>query len=180
MRLVTDPAVVLERLRDAPPLLGTTRLLCIDGPAGSGKTTLANQVAALSGARVLRMDDLYPGWSGLFSVDPHVLGILEPLAAGQPGRYRRYDWPTDAYAEEHVVDPTDLLILEGVGSGNRRWSAWSRLLVWVETNAEVRLERGLARDGAEVREHWMAWMADEQRLFTAERTRDRADLVLLT
>lgn len=177
---MTDPAEVLEHLRDAPPLLGVTRLLCIDGPAGSGKSTLANRVGDLSGAPVLRMDDLYPGWDGLFSVDPHVLGILDPLATGQPGRYRRYDWSTDAYAEEHVVEPTDLLVLEGVGAGNRRWAHRVSLLVWVEAGDEVRLARGLERDGEAVRDRWMAWMDDERRLFETEGTRDRANLVLTT
>lgn len=177
---MTDPAQVLDRLRAAPPLLGTTRLLCIDGPAGSGKTTLAGRVADLSGARVLRMDDLYPGWAGLFSVDPHVLGILEPLAAGRPGRYRRYDWVSDAYAEEHVVEPADLLVLEGVGAGNRRWAPWSSLLVWVEAADEVRFTRGLERDGEAARDHWVAWMADERRLFAAEDTRARADVLIAT
>ncbi len=177
---MTDPAYVLERLRAASPLLGATRLLCIDGPAGSGKTTLASRVADLSGARVLRMDDLYPGWAGLFSVDPHVLGILEPLAAGQPGRYRRYDWVSDAYAEEHVVEPADLLVLEGVGAGNRGWAPWSSLLVWVEASDEVRFLRGLERDGEAARDRWVAWMADERRLFATEDTRARADLLTAT
>lgn len=175
-----DATAVLDRLHAAPARLGPTRLLCIDGPAGSGKTTLAGAVAERSGARVVRMDDLYPGWSGLFTVEPHVLGILEPLASGEPGRYRRYDWTADAYAEEHLVEPADLLVLEGVGAGNRRWAGWASLLVWVETSDEVRFVRGLERDGEEARPHWVAWMGDEERLFAAEGTRDRADLVFTT
>lgn len=171
---------VLRLLAGREPTLGAGRLLCIDGPAGSGKTTLAAQVHEETGAPVLRMDDLYPGWQGLFAVEPHVLGILEPLAAGRPGRYRRYDWHAGAYAEEHVVEPAPLLVLEGVGSGSLAWAARATALVWVEAEPEVRLVRGLARDGEEYRDSWVAWGHDEQALFARDRIRERADLVIAT
>lgn len=175
-----SPAAIVELLDSRSPTLGAGRLLCVDGPAGSGKTTLARAVAGLTGAPVVRMDDLYPGWSGLFDVEPHVLGILDPLAAGTPGRYRRYDWYAGEYAEEHEVAPVPLLILEGVGAGCRAWESRTTLLVWVESDDETRLSRGLDRDGEPEREHWTAWMADEQVLFAREGTRERADLVIAT
>lgn len=171
---------VVELLAARGPTLGAGQLLCIDGPAGSGKTTLAAQVHERTGAPVLRMDDLYPGWRGLFEVEPHVLGILEPLASGLPGRYRRYDWHQGAYAEEHVVDPAPLLILEGVGSGSLAWARWTTALVWVEAEPEARLARGMERDGEAFRAEWLAWSADEQRLFERDRIRERADLVVET
>jgi uridine kinase len=184
MRLVTDPQAwaeeVLAQARGGPARLGSGRLVCIDGPAGSGKTTLALQVGALAGAPVVRMDDLYPGWDGLFEVDGEVLGILRPLAEGRAGSYRRFDWATHAYAETHRVEPTPLLVLEGVGSGNRAWQDLVTSLVWLEAPAEVRLARGLERDGEAERAHWLAWMRDEDRLFAAEDTRARADIVLDT
>lgn len=173
-------AEVCALVASRPPTLGAGRLLCIDGPAGSGKTTLAAAVAARTGAPVLRMDDLYPGWDGLLTVDAHVLDILGPLSENRPGRYRRYDWLVGAYAEEHTVVPAPLLVLEGVGSGKQAWASWTTVTAWVETDDATRLARGLARDGEEFRDHWLAWMADEARVFAAEGTRERADLVLAT
>jgi uridine kinase len=39
-------------------------IITIDGPAGSGKTTLAQKlVNDLSDAQVIHMDDLYEGWN---------------------------------------------------------------------------------------------------------------------
>lgn len=173
------PAVV-DLVLQRDPSLGKGRLLCIDGPAGSGKTTLAAEVAALTGATLIRMDDLYPGWSGLFAVGSEVLGLLEPLSRGLVGSYRRYDWDQEAYAEEHTVVPTDLIVLEGVGAGNRAWAHWSSALVWVETDDETRMRRALARDGEHIRAHLLAWREDEGRLYAEERTRERADLRLTT
>jgi uridine kinase len=171
---------VVEHAEDHPARLGPGRLVCIDGPAGSGKTTLADQVADVSGARIVRMDDLYPGWEGLFDVGPEVLALLRPLSEGRTGSYRRFDWVAGAYAETHLVEPTPLLVLEGVGSGNRAWRHLVTTLVWVEAPDDQRLARGLARDGDEYREHWRRWMEDEARLFTEEDTRARADLVFGT
>jgi uridine kinase len=173
-------AEVLAHARSRPATLGTGRLVAVDGPAGSGKTTLAAEVATLAGAPVLHLDDLYPGWDGLFDVDPAVLGVLEPLAAGRPGRYRRYDWYAGEHRESHEVEPSPLLVLEGVGAGNRAWEQWVTTLVWVEAAPEAREARALARDGQSLREHWDGWTRDEARLFSEQGTRARADLVVRT
>jgi uridine kinase len=173
-------AEVLAHARARPPRLGAGRLVCIDGPAGSGKTTLAAQVVELGDASVVPMDDLYPGWDGLFEVDPVVLGVLGPLSEGRAASYRRYDWTVGEHAEAHTVEPVDLLVLEGVGSGNRAWQDLVTTLVWVEAPDDVRLVRGLARDGEHLRAQWLRWIADESRLFAQEDTRARADLVFDT
>ena len=52
-----------QRVLAAPPTLGPGRLVCIDGPAGSGKTTLARAVEqAVQGSRLVQCDDLLHGW----------------------------------------------------------------------------------------------------------------------
>jgi uridine kinase len=173
-------AAVLAHVEAQPALLGGTRLVCIDGPAGSGKTTLAGQVAELGAGFVVHLDDLYPGWTGLPELDPLVLRLLTPLAHGMTGYYRRWDWDDSEYRETHHVDPTALLVLEGVGSGNRAWRRLVSTLVWVEAPPDVRLSRGLERDGVDVREKWLQWMADEAELFEEEATRAAADLVVDT
>jgi uridine kinase len=182
LRLVTNPSAadVLAHALSRPATLGSGRLVCVDGPAGSGKTTLAGEVAELADAPVVHLDDLYPGWDGLFAVDPVVLGVLGPLGEGRHGSYRRYDWLAGEYQETHDVAPAPLLVLEGVGAGNRAWQQLVTTLVWVEAPPEVRLARGLARDGEAMQEHWLAWTRDEERLFRTEGTRARADLVVRT
>jgi uridine kinase len=166
---------LLARVLALPPTLGGGRLVCIDGPAGSGKTTLA---ASFGDARVVHMDDLYPGWDGLPQVDAQLATLLRPLATGRPGTYRRYDWYAGAFAETVTVDPVPLLVLEGVGSGASGFGDLHTLLVWVEAPHDVRMRRGIERDGDAFAPHWEQWARDEAALFARERTRERADVVL--
>jgi uridine kinase len=170
-------AAVLEHARSRRALLGGGRLVCVDGPAGSGKTTLATALAEATGARVLHMDDHYEGWAGLGEAPSRIRDeILVPLAEGRPGFYRRYDWHRGEFAELHAVEPSDLLVLEGVGSGSRELAAYRSTLVWVSAPPDLRLDRGLTRDGEAAREHWLRWMDDERAHFTAHGTREAADV----
>jgi uridine kinase len=177
-------AAVLTQSLTASPTLGTSRLICIDGPAGAGKTTLARSVldAAASRAvatRLISMDDLYEGWAGLGNVARRVRdNIVKPLAAGRPGHYRRWDWLADEWAEEHHIDPVPLLVIEGVGSAALEYADRVGTLVWVDAPADLRLVRGLERDGEGMRYHWETWMVAEAEHFARQRTRERADLLV--
>ncbi|MDC7123018.1 (d)CMP kinase [Cellulomonas fimi] len=167
----------MTRARDARPRLGAVTVVCVDGPAGSGKSTLARRVGAALGAAVLHVDDLLEGWDGLEGVwDRLAAQVLEPLAAGRPGRYRRYDWTAGAFAEWHDVPVPDVLVLDGCGSARTAADAVAAVKVWVEAPRDLRLARGLERDGDAARAHWLAWMVAESEHFARERTRERADV----
>jgi uridine kinase len=172
-------AGLAQRLLATPPSLGATRLVCVDGPAGSGKTTFAGRLAAALGddAGVVHMDDLYAGWTLTGAVARLSAGVLRPLAAGCPGAYHSYDWRAGRFAPDRVpVPPPSVLVVEGCSSGARALGAWTTLLVWVEAPEGLRLTRGLARDGEEMAPHWHRWQREEAEHFAAEGTRDRADL----
>lgn len=166
-----------------PAALGATRLVCVDGHAGSGKTTLGEalrEAASPHGSvRLLHMDDMYAGWSGLGDVSERVeRDLVAPLREDRPGRYQRYDWRRERFAEWHAVEPVDLLVLEGVGSGALTYDRAITALVWVEAPREIRLARGVARDSEAALPRWLTWMDDEDALFVRERTRERATVVV--
>ncbi len=176
--MVSNAERVLTLARSREPTLALGRLICVDGPAGSGKTTLADELAELSGARVLHTDDMFEGWSGLPRITTQLETLLPPLAAGRTGSYRHWDWFEGAWAETVLVPPAPLLVLEGVGSGAAAYADLVTVLAWVEAPADLRRSRGLARGGVGVAEHWGQWAIDEQELFAREGTRERADVVL--
>ena len=161
----------------APARLGATRLVCVDGPAGSGKTTFGEQLADALAAPLVHMDDLYAGWTLTGAAARLAAGVLRPLRSGRPGAYHRYDWHAGAFAAEPTAVPVAAaLVVEGCGSCPPSLDRLTTLRVWIEAPAELRLRRGLARDGAAMRAEWLRWQAREAAVYAAERTRARADL----
>ncbi|MER7604563.1 4-amino-4-deoxy-L-arabinose transferase [Nocardioides sp. NPDC127503] len=163
-----------------PATLGPGRLVCIDGPAGSGKTTLATAVADLTGAPVIHMDDLFEGWDGLPGITDQLDSILLPLVEGATGSYRRYDWHRGEFAETVTVPPAPLLVIEGVGSGAAAYDDLRTALAWVDAPYESRMRRGIERDGDAFAPHWEAWAEAEAELFAREQTAARADIIVAT
>lgn len=166
----------------AAPRCGGTRMVCVDGPAGSGKTTLAAALAAaLVNAPVVHMDDLYAGWDqDLGQPLSARVGawLLDAWHAGLPGQYLRFDWHASRYLEWVAVPAAPVVILEGCGSAGRGIRERASLVVWVEAPEAVRLDRGRERDGEAMAPEWRRWVARESAHFDADRTRDAADVVV--
>lgn len=176
-------AVVALALAAEPPC-GPV-VVAIDGPSGAGKTTLGRGVASAlesyGAVAVLHMDHLYPGWDGLAQA-PGLLAtqVLEPLARGEHAAYRVWSWVRDAWAATREVPPCDYLVVEGCGSSVGPARAYAAVSVFVDADPELRMRRGLDRDGETYRPHWQRWADQEAALFAADATRDRADLLLDT
>jgi uridine kinase len=125
------------------------------------------------------MDDLYEGWDG---VDEGVRiladDVLVPWSRGEDACYRRYDWRAGRRAEAVRVPAGDVLVVEGCHSARRVVDVYDPFRVWVEAPDEVRLARGLARDGESQRAQWLGFMAEERAAYDRDRTWERADVVL--
>jgi uridine kinase len=164
--------------------------VAIDGRGGAGKSTLARRLAeGWPGAVVIEMDDFYlpaaerveplPGHGSNYDRGRLAREVLEPLASGRAGRYQRYDWDQDRLAEWHHVPAHAIVLVEGVYSTSDLLRGWFDYTIWVECPAELRLARGLARDGERMRAVWVQeWMPAENRYVAAEQPDAKADLVL--
>jgi uridine kinase len=166
-----------------PPSCGLTRVIAVDGPGGAGKTTFAARLRDGFGqdhvAPVVHTDD-FASWDNQFDWAPLLREqVIEPIRRGEPGRYQRYDWVERRFAEWHEVPVADVVIIEGVGAAQRLFADALAMAVWIETPPDVRLARGIARDGEELRAFWQQWIVGEQAHFAADGTRDRADLVVI-
>lgn len=167
------------RIVGLSPHAGATRVVAIDGPSGSGKTTLARRIRRRLRSPSVHMDALYPGWDGLAEAPGLLVDqVLAPLAAGEDAGYRRWDWDAHRWAERHPVPARDVLLVEGVGSGALVCEPYLAALIWIEAPRDERMRRGIERDGEAYRPHWERWARQEAALFSADRTRERADLRL--
>jgi uridine kinase len=191
-----QPSEIIRRvtaLRTALP----TVLVAIDGPGGAGKTTLATLLSSALEAshidvQVVHFDDFFLpsaqrpcGTSAEKSIggDFEWLRlhdeVLAPLRRGQRARYRRYDWDQDAMAECEELSLDGVVIVEGIYSSRRELAPLYDLRVWVECPREVRLARGLERDGESARARWEHdWMPSEDRYILEHRPREYADVVV--
>lgn len=174
----------------APPGRGRRAVLAIDGHGGSGKSTLAELLVAASDvpAAVVHTDDIAWHHSIFGWADAMVDGVLAPYRDGGPVRFRPPGWVARGRpGAVEVPGETELLILEGTGSGRRELTAWTDALIWMHIDLEVARARALARDVAtgvnggtweSAARFWDEWMAEEIPFMTADRPWERADAVV--
>jgi hypothetical protein len=158
---------------------GGVRLVAVDGYGGAGKSTFATRLAAaLGGVAVVHTDDFATGEPGVEWWPRLEREVIVPLSTGEAARYRRWDGEAKRLAEWHAVEPMPAVVIEGVSSARRAAADRLACAIWVEAPAELRLARGLERDGRGARSSWDAWMAEEDAHFAQDGTRARSDLVV--
>ncbi|WP_374946654.1 ATP-binding protein [Agreia sp.] len=161
----------------------TRNVILLDGPSGAGKSTLADRIVdGWPGAvspQLVRLDDIYPGWSGLRATGEHVQRfVLEPLAAGERARWQRFDWSADAPAEWHDVDPALPLLIEGCGVLTRANAVLADVRIWLDAPDDIRKRRALQRDGETYAPHWDEWQEHWRAFVEREDPEASADLRL--
>ena len=172
-------AAAAEAARRAAPRDGRTCVVAVDGRSGAGKTSLAARLRAELDAPVVTLEELYGGWDGLErGTDLLVSEVLEPLSTGRAARVPRYDWVAASWGAPWVLEPPEILIVEGVGAGARRAAAYESVLIWIEAAVSVRKKRALDRDGETFAPYWDIWAGQEDAMLARERTPDRADFVV--
>ena len=178
---------------DLIPKKQSTLLIGIDGCGGSGKSTFTNKLKdKCSNVTIVHMDDFYLPSSQIIKTHPEkkpigadfdwkrVLNqVLEPIGQNKEGNYQRYDWDTDRLAEWHTVPIGGIVIIEGVYSLRKELAKKYDFTIWVDCPRELRLLRGLERDGENARDVWENnWMISEDFYIKEHKPFERADLIV--
>ncbi len=168
-----DVAPVLGRvgeLRDRHDFV----LVGIGGHGGAGKSTLAH---AIPDAVVVGTDEFWDG-SG-FDLARLRREVFDALVGGRSARFASYDWVSQASRGERVVEPRGVVVVEGVCALHRMFRDDYLLRIWVDAPRDVRLARGVARDGEAARSTWEdVWMPREDRYVARDDPISAADLIV--
>ncbi len=159
-----------------------TRIVGVDGPSASGKSSLTRRLLDRTDATLVEIDDFvswtdFGGWWPRFDDQ-----VLQPLLRGEDARYQIRDWQNDPNGSSlsgwKTAPWSPLVFFDGVTSTRRAVTDLLTYRIWVEAPAEIRLARGIERDGERARHLWLAWMEEERAFFLEDCTRERADLLV--
>jgi uridine kinase len=171
-------SVILDRILHN---LAQRQIITIDGPAGAGKTTYAHGLARNLSARaisheIVHMDELYNGWTDALSpaLSRTLAGIVHDFHNGKV-TYLVYDWTHNQFTAEKTFQSPQVLILEGVGSGQREIRSSVDISIWIDWDVELAAERAISRDGEAIRSFMEQWKVDQEAHFLLENTKNAAD-----
>lgn len=161
-------------------------IIAIDGPAGAGKTTLAHDIALALARRYsiteIHMDDLYDGWEKALS--PQLTDVLKDLVcahkASTPISISMYNWNVGNFSPATLLKESELLILEGVGSGQLAIRDSLSVLIWIDIEDLQGMTRVLERDGLAIETQMHKWLVTQKQHFASQGTQNAADFVLTT
>ena len=116
--------------------------------------------ARIADAQIVATDEF---WNGtMFDLERLRRSVLDPLLAGRAVTFDGWDWSAKASRAGRVLSPTGVVIVEGVCALHQMFRDDLSVRVWVDTPADVRLARGVARDGEASRSTWLdVWMPNE-------------------
>ena len=181
-----DLTDVISAINNSSTLCGNSRIVTIDGPAGSGKTTLANEIATEFAkskveVSVVHLDELYEGWDdalGQKLYERIEAWVLTPLRNGLGPKHLKYDWHLNKFATWSELPVAPVLIIEGVGSGHTSLRKEVSQAIWVEADENLLLDRVVQRDGEVVRDEMLIWKARERAYFELHEVKKAAQIHL--
>jgi uridine kinase len=168
---------VVALIAAARPARGFT-VVGIGGHGGSGKSTLARAIIEeIVGAQIIATDAFWTG--SVFDLDRLRTEALDPLLAGRAATFSTWDWAQRRPGGMQTVTPSGVVVVEGVCALHQMFRDDEHVRIWVDAPAEVRLARGVARDGEAMRSTWTdVWMPNETAYVERDRPIGCAHLVL--
>ena len=165
-------------------------LVALDGRCGSGKTTLAAQLARQFPQSItVHTDDFYlppasrvANWEQIpcanMDLERLRAQVLTPARAGQAIPYRAYSCRAGAYLPEQCFAPQPLVIVEGSYSHHPALADCYDLRVFVTCSKAEQTRRLQAREGARYPAFAQRWIPLEEGYFAKYSIEESADLIL--
>lgn len=155
-------------------------LIGIDGFGGSGKTHLAQFIKnSLPNTRIIEMDDFYSPKLKRADIERVSAQVLKPLSKFETSRYQIYLWKEDKFVDADPINRKGVVIIEGVFSLSSELEKYYDIKIWVDCPSDIAMERGILRDGEEVRNKWVnEWLPSEKEYVATQNPKVKADFVV--
>ncbi len=162
----------------------------IDGPAASGKTTLAKLLKDIYACPVISMDHFFlrpeqrtkerlQEAGGNVDYERFQKEVLPGLGKGESFGYRVYNCQTQSFTAERSIPKGPLRVVEGSYSLHPRLSGDYDLRVFLTIEGEEQKRRILARNGPEMFKRFVnEWIPLEEKYFAVHDIAAQSDLVL--
>jgi len=168
------------------------KLIVMDGPCGSGKTTLAALLAQLCGTQPVPMDDFFlppamrtperlgePG--GNVHYERFAQEVIECLKQGGDVRWQRFDCSTFEM-HERSLPASEVTVIEGSYSHHpafaQSWRELNALRVFVQVDQAEQLRRIEKRDPELLSMFQTRWIPLEKNYFEAYDIKGGADVII--
>jgi uridine kinase len=106
--------------------------------------------------------------------------IAKAHSQSEPISLSKFNWADSTFSPAEAIDDAQLIILEGVGSGQSAIREYLSALIWIEIDESKGLSRVLERDGEGIRNQMQKWLMTQEQHFALEKTENAADFVLTT
>ncbi len=179
---------ITEQIPSDRPLV-----LAIDGPCGSGKTTLADYLQEKMNASVIHMDHFFLPFSqktrerllepgGNIHYERFLEIITPALKENRPFSYTAYDCKTASYNRQITITSRKLIVVEGSYSLHEKFGKYYDYAVFLTIPYDTQLRRLHKRctDEAKFERFIHDWIPMEQRYHTAQKVQKRCDFVIDT
>lgn len=146
----------LHEMLQNPPTSGL--LIALDGRCGSGKSSLAMELAQELPLNLIHMDDYYlpmadrdPDWKEHYGKNMNfarlISEIIEPALKGDSLRVRPYSCRYARYQEEVQLPPKSVTLIEGSYSLHPLLRDFYHYSIYLQVSDETQRQRLIAREG---------------------------------
>ena len=167
-------------------------LVALDGRCGSGKTTLAAQLARQFPQSItVHTDDFYlppasrvANWEQIpcanMDLERLRAQVLTPARAGQAIPYRAYSCRAGAYLPEQCFAPQPLVIVEGSYSHHPSLAPYYDIRIFVTCSPDEQARRLRKREGERYSNFVERWIPLEEGYFAKFQIEQTVDFILDT
>lgn len=155
-------------------------IIAIDGPAGSGKSTISEELEKRGDYTVIHVDDFFDGSNKNIGINSRriIEEILNCLKPGEPLEYRSFDCTNREFVKKRIEEVKNTVILEGVYSANSLLKPFYSAIIYMYIYDEEQLERLKKRSPRLFPRFLNEWLPREKEYFQKENIYASSDLIV--